>query len=166
MLWRASIDSPIGPLVLIANERALCRCEFEDSFDDGVAWAAKPACSAEHAILACACQQLGEYFDGRRRQFDLPIAPAASAFAERVYAALRAIPFGQTRSYAQQARAIGSSASVRAVGGANARNPLAIIVPCHRVVGADGSLTGYAGGLERKRWLIDHERRVSGSELF
>ena len=104
-----------------------------------------------------AAGQLGEYFAGERRTFDLPLAPEGTDFQRRVWAQLRAIPYGSTSTYGEVARAIGATNGFRAVGLANGRNPIAIIVPCHRVIGADGSLTGYAGGMERKRFLLDLE---------
>ena len=101
--------------------------------------------------------QLEEYFAGARTGFDLELRPDGSPFQQRVWAQLREIPFGSTISYSELARQVGDPSAVRAVGGANARNPLPIVVPCHRVIGADGSLTGFGGGLERKRWLLAHE---------
>ncbi|WP_375492762.1 methylated-DNA--[protein]-cysteine S-methyltransferase [uncultured Jatrophihabitans sp.] len=107
--------------------------------------------------------QLGEYFAGTRTVFDLPLNPAGSDFQRRVWLALRDIPFGETRSYGQQAAAIGAPpAAVRAVGSANGQNPISIVVPCHRVVGANGALVGYAGGLDAKKWLLGHEAQRTG----
>ena len=103
--------------------------------------------------------QLGEYFAGERTRFDLALAPAGTRFQRAVWAALRTIPYGETRTYTEQAVAVGRPSAVRAVGAANGRNPIAIVVPCHRVVGADGSLTGFGGGIDRKRWLLAHERQ-------
>jgi methylated-DNA-[protein]-cysteine S-methyltransferase len=117
-----------------------------------------------HPVLAAAARQLDEYFAGQREVFELPLAPRGTDFQRAVWAALRAIPHGETRSYEQVAKAIGRPTASRAVGAANGKNPIAIIVPCHRVIGADGSLTGYAGGLPVKRWLLRHERR-EGSVL-
>ncbi len=102
--------------------------------------------------------QLREYFAGSRTQFDLPLAPAGTAFQLDAWTALRAIPYGETRSYTEQAAALGRPRAVRAVGSANGRNPIAIVVPCHRVVGSRGGLTGYGGGVDRKRWLLAHEQ--------
>jgi len=116
-------------------------------------------------VLARAAKQLDEYFAGKRREFDLPIAPRGTGFQQRVWRALCAIPFGATRSYGELARAIGRPAASRAVGAANGKNPIAIIVPCHRVIGANGTLTGYGGGLPTKSWLLAHERRHAGSQL-
>jgi methylated-DNA-[protein]-cysteine S-methyltransferase len=110
-----------------------------------------------------AVEQLGEYFAGQRIRFTLPIAPAGTEFQRRVWDLLTAIPYGETRTYAQLAGAIGNSAAIRAVGAANARNPISVVVPCHRVVGSAGSLTGYAGGLARKQFLLDLERSTSAA---
>lgn len=105
-------------------------------------------------------EQVGEYFGGARQEFDLPLAPTGSAFQQRVWTALRAIPYGTTRSYAQLAASLGLSGGARAVGGANAANPICLIVPCHRVIGSNGALTGFAFGEERKRALLEHERAL------
>ena len=108
-------------------------------------------------VLLEAQRQLREYFGGERRAFDLPLSPRGTDFQQRVWRALREIPFGETWSYADLARRAGRPGSARAAGAANGKNPLSIVVPCHRVIGADGSLTGYAGGLAAKRWLLEHE---------
>jgi methylated-DNA-[protein]-cysteine S-methyltransferase len=113
-------------------------------------------------------EELGEYFAGDRREFTVPTAARGNALQERVWASIRRIPFGQTRSYGAIARELGDPALARAVGAATGSNPIGIIVPCHRVIGSDGSLTGYAGGLERKRYLLHHEasRSEHASTLF
>lgn len=116
-------------------------------------------------MLALAARQLDEYFAGERREFDLPLAPRGTGFQERVWRALLAIPFGVTRSYGELARTIGRPSASRAVGAANGKNPIAIIVPCHRVIGANGTLTGYGGGLPIKRWLLEHEAKLAGLRL-
>ncbi|WP_282038736.1 methylated-DNA--[protein]-cysteine S-methyltransferase [Halomonas alimentaria] len=108
-------------------------------------------------LTELACEQLAEYFAGTRRDFDLPLAPQGTDFQRRVWAALAAIPYGETRNYAELAEQLGSKGGQRAVGAANGRNPLAIVVPCHRVIGSDGRMTGYAGGIGRKRWLLAFE---------
>ncbi len=108
--------------------------------------------------LDAAERQLGEYFAGKRRSFDLVLAPRGTPFQMAAWEVLRTIPFGSTMTYGEQAAAMGNPRAVRAVGGANGRNPLAIVVPCHRVIGANGQLTGYASGVERKRWLLDFEQ--------
>lgn len=161
------VDSPVDPLVLVSDGSALTgvylrghRHVTEDARGDRVDAAAAPA------VLRKAATQLGEYFAGERTAFDLPLAPRGTDFQQRVWLGLRDIPYGQTRSYAELARAVGAAGAFRAVGLANGRNPLSIVVPCHRVVGADGSLTGYGGGVERKRVLLDLERSVAGSALW
>ena len=112
------------------------------------------------AILDATCTQLGEYFAGARTEFELLLDPIGTSFQRSAWEVLRAIPFGTTMSYGQQARALGDPNKARAVGAANGRNPISIIVPCHRVVGSNGSLTGFAGGIDAKAWLLDHERVV------
>lgn len=116
----------------------------------------------ETDLLKAALGQLKEYFDGVRREFDLPLAPRGTDFQRRVWEALREIPYGETRSYKEIALRTGNGKACRAVGMANNRNPLGIVIPCHRVVGSDGRLVGYAGGLDRKRRLLELERRGSG----
>jgi methylated-DNA-[protein]-cysteine S-methyltransferase len=116
-------------------------------------------------VLERASAQLLEYFAGSRMTFDLPLAPAGSGFELSVWELLRAIPAGQTASYGELARKLGDPTLARAVGRANGQNPLPIVVPCHRVIGADGSLVGFGGGLERKRWLLEHEGALARSAL-
>lgn len=138
-----TIETPIGPLTLQADEAAVTAIRF----GAGGAQDTSPLLDAAEA-------QLREYFAGARRTFDLPLAPHGTAFQQRVWTALRAIPYGETRTYGELAAAIGSPNASRAVGMANHRNPIPIIIPCHRVIGANGTLTGYAGGLEIKRKLL------------
>ncbi len=126
---------------------------------DGAPGESAGSASAE-AHLDRAQVQLAEYFEGTRRTFDLELDPAGTDFQLRAWNALRAIPFGQTISYGEQAAELGEPGAARAVGAANGRNPLSIVVPCHRVVAASGALTGFAGGLDTKAWLLDHERAV------
>ena len=150
-----AIKTPIGPLTLQADEAAVTAIRF----GAGGAQDASPLLGAGGAqdaspLLDAAEAQLREYFAGARRTFDLPLAPHGTAFQQRVWAALRAIPYGETRTYGELAAAIGSPNASRAVGMANHRNPIPIIIPCHRVIGANGTLTGYAGGLEIKRKLL------------
>jgi methylated-DNA-[protein]-cysteine S-methyltransferase len=155
-LLSTRITSPIGWLRLTSNGTALTRVSIadgEDTNDPDVA-------SDADAVLSIAREQLDAYFDMRLTRFDLPLEPRGTGFQLRVWESLRAIPFGETISYAELARRIDNPKAVRAVGAANGRNPLMIVVPCHRVIGADGSLTGFGGGIERKRWLLDHETRV------
>jgi methylated-DNA-[protein]-cysteine S-methyltransferase len=152
-LCQVTRESPIGPLTLFATGDALVGLYM------GEHGSAPPeATERSTPLLERAGAQLDEYFAGRRRDFDLPLAPAGTEFQRQVWAVLRTIPFGTTWSYAEVARRIGRPRAVRAVGAANGQNPIGIVIPCHRVVGSDGSLTGYGGGLPRKRWLLAHER--------
>jgi len=123
--------------------------------------AAPPATPGTTPLLARAAAQLAAYFAGERHTFDLPLAPAGTPFQHRVWDALLDIPYGEVRSYGELARALGRPAASRAVGFANSKNPISIIVPCHRVIGARGALTGYAGGMTAKAWLLEHERRLA-----
>ena len=155
-------DTPIGILRLVGNQRHLERVDLPNTAarQPDAAWREKR--SALPAALGAAKRQLVEYFDGTRRDFDLPLAPHGTAFQCRVWEALRRISYGETISYGELARRIGKPTASRAVGAANGRNPLAIVVPCHRVIGADGTLTGYGGGLPVKQALLSLERRVAG----
>lgn len=157
------MPSPVGELLLIADDTGLTGLYFEEhrygaSDTTGMARANSNRSGAA-GVIAAARAQLEEYFAGRRTSFDLPLAARGTPFQLRVWEALRGIGYGEAISYAELARRIGNPRAIRAVGGANARNPISIVVPCHRVVGADGSLTGFGGGMERKRWLLDHEAR-------
>ena len=158
MLYRTSTDSPVGTLTLVASDAGLVAVLWPDDAPGRVRLAAAEE-RADHPVLARAVTQIGEYFAGERRSFDLPLAPVGSPFQRAVWAALAAIPHGETRSYGDIARAIGRPTASRAVGAANGRNPLSIVVPCHRVIGASGKLTGFAGGLAAKQRLLAHERR-------
>lgn len=144
------MSSPIGPLTLVEEDGAIVQLLFGAYGSDG----------AKTPVLSEAERQLTEYFSGRRREFTLPLKPAGTAFQQAVWQALRGIPFGETRSYAEIAQSVKRPRAFRAVGMANHCNPIPVIIPCHRVVGSDGSLTGYAGGLEAKRILLHLEGRV------
>jgi methylated-DNA-[protein]-cysteine S-methyltransferase len=160
----AECDSPIGPLQLASDGRAITALYMNPQRHappDRHRWRAVSAESVP--VLRDGLRQLAEYFEGARRAFTLPLALVGTVMQQRVWMALRDIPFGETVSYGTIARRIGHPAASRAVGAANGRNPIAIIVPCHRVIGADGSLTGFGGGLDRKRWLLTHEARVRGT---
>jgi methylated-DNA-[protein]-cysteine S-methyltransferase len=149
------IDSPLGPLLACFQGGSLAGLSFLDGRRPAVP-AALPQPPHDDAIATLECQ-LDEYFAGARRTFEFPLALRGSDWELRVWNALLEIPYGDTRSYGEIARELCSVSAARAVGLANARNPIALIVPCHRVIGADGSLTGYGGGLERKRMLLDLE---------
>ena len=161
------VDSPIGPLIVVAHEAAVTRIHFGDVADataDHVTVAELASTPGRHEVLAVAATQLGEYFTGRRTAFDLPLDPAGTPFQREAWTALAEIPFGETISYADQARRLGDVKRSRAVGSANGRNPIPVVVPCHRVVGSDGRLTGFAGGIETKAWLLDHELRIRAQQ--
>ena len=152
------IASPVGKLKLVASASALVAVLWENERPNrGKLDAMK--FDPQQPILLETEHQLAEYFAGARSEFDLPLEPEGSAFQKKVWQALRAIPFGQTRSYLDLAKAVGSSKAARAVGAANGKNPLSVIVPCHRVVGANGALTGFAGGLNTKAALLALEAR-------
>ncbi len=140
-------ESPIGSIELMATDVALVSLVFESPSQ----------CVRTNTILQRTKQQLNEYFSGIRQTFDVPLAATGTQFQQQVWRQLLEIPFGETRSYRDIALSIKNPKSMRAVGSANSKNPISIIVPCHRVIGSSGTLTGYAGGLERKAWLLEHE---------
>ena len=159
--WITTYDSPIGPLLLMSDGKALAglhtdrdkhRPELRED------WIRDATIEPFERTIS----QLQAYFAGQLTEFDLPLAPRGTEFQMMVWRELRKSAFGDTISYAELARRIGRPTAARAVGHSNARNPISIIVPCHRVIGADDSLTGYAGGLDRKRWLLSHEAAVCG----
>jgi O-6-methylguanine DNA methyltransferase len=153
------VDSPVGRLLLIASADGLVNLAFEGRLMESLAWRGTHDSDGQAARwLHAARQQLAEYFAGARWAFDVPLAPRGTAFQLSVWSALRQIPPGSVMSYGEVARRIHAPRAVRAVGAANGQNPIAIIIPCHRVIGSDGSLVGFGGGLDRKRWLLDHER--------
>jgi O-6-methylguanine DNA methyltransferase len=155
-IYYSRIKSPVGSLLLAASNRGLLALEFgRGKLRSG--WV-----ESEERIAPFA-RQLAEYFAGQRREFDLPLDLRGTDFQKSCWRELLKIPYGETRSYADIARAMGKPTAVRAVGLANGQNPIAIIVPCHRVIGSDGSLTGYGGGLETKRKLLELEGALSGS---
>lgn len=158
MLRHTVIDTPLGPLTLVASAVGVRAVQW------GLPAPGSPAADAVEApasgVLDAAARQLGEYFAGTRQCFDLPLDVHGTAFQQAAWSVLRTIPYGTTISYGEQASRLGDRRKARAVGAANGRNPVAIVVPCHRVVGADGSLTGFAAGTGVKAWLLEHERRV------
>jgi len=160
------VPSPVGDLILVACDDALVGL-----YMDGQKHLPEDAYFGEQQRLSVfdeVTAQLDEYFAGERRHFDLPLAPVGSEFRLSVWGELSRIPYGETRTYGQLAANLGEPQMAQAVGAANGRNPIAIIIPCHRVIGADGSLVGFAGGLDCKRYLLEHEQKVVGtwSRLF
>lgn len=165
-LIRLSHDTPVGRLTLVADAHGLRAVLWPGDRPTRVPLDARTPLTSDGAthhpdeVLHATATQLDEYLAGDRRDFDLPLAPAGTPFQHSVWAVLRTIPYGATMSYADQARALGNVNKARAVGAADGRNPLSLVVPCHRVTGAGGRLTGFAGGLDAKAWLLDHERAV------
>ena len=144
----AHIRSPVGPLLLTGDDESIT----------GLYMSREPSGSRDDGAFTRAREQLDAYFAGELERFDLPLAPQGTEFQRRVWDELRQIPYGQTTSYSALAAKIERPDACRAVGLANGRNPISIVIPCHRVIGASGALTGYGGGIERKRWLLAHER--------
>ncbi len=159
------LDSPLGPLTVVAQDATLCglyveqglRKALERRTADGAPLGG-PCRPEDDRVLSAVAEQLTAYFDRELTEFDVPLSAAGTPFQQRVWSALRGIPYGETRSYGQLAAELGNPAACRAVGAANGRNPVSIVVPCHRVVGSTGRLTGYAGGLTTKEQLLAHER--------
>lgn len=162
-IWYIEMQTPIGLVVVTSDGDAVTGLYMESHKHGPVNrdnWIQDVR--EEIAVLRGARKQLTEYFAGARTAFDLPLAATGSEVQKVVWRELSNIPYGQTRSYGEIARIIGKPKASRAVGSANGRNPISIIVPCHRVIGADGSLTGFGGGIERKQWLLAHEAKVAG----
>lgn len=154
--WHTTIDSPIGPLGLVATDRGLRAVSWRDE-ETSVELPPDMLDGSDHPVLARAAAQLAEYFRGERTRFDLPLDLRGTEFQVAAWRALDDIPYGSTRSYGEQAALIGRPRAVRAIGQANGRNPVPIVLPCHRVIGANGSLVGFGGGLDTKTLLLQHE---------
>jgi methylated-DNA-[protein]-cysteine S-methyltransferase len=162
------LPSPVGELLVVGAEDASAQFAIFGLYMTGQRYEPmlRPEWVRDANRFADAEKQLDAYFGGDLTEFDLPLAARGSEFQRAVWTALNDIPLGATRAYGQVAQQVADRSKTRAVAAAIGRNPIGIVVPCHRVVGADGSLTGYAGGLDRKRWLLDHEARVSGAALL
>lgn len=159
-LSTTTLETPIGTLTVVASPAGVRAVLWPEEREGRVVLPAdtEPD-AASAAVLDRALTQLGEYFAGTRRDFDLPLDPQGTPFQQAAWQVLRTIPYATTMSYGEQARRMGDVRKARAVGAANGRNPLSVIVPCHRVVGSNGSLTGFAGGLSSKEWLLAHEQQ-------
>jgi methylated-DNA-[protein]-cysteine S-methyltransferase len=155
------VPSPVGALTLIASDKGLAAILWENDDPNRVRLSPRIE-DRDHPVLLEAERQLGEYFAGTRQAFDLPLDFTGTDFQKQVWAQLLAIPFGETRSYADIARAIDRPTAFRAVGAANCKNPISIVAPCHRVIGTNGSLTGFAGGIEAKKLLLETEASRAG----
>ena len=156
-MFEVYYKSPIGNLRIISNDRDIIKIEFTDDF-------------FKMKMIPIQIQncitQLDEYFKGERKEFKIGINPAGTEFQAKVWNQLLKIPYGKTISYLDQAMAMGDKKAIRAIASANGKNPIPIIIPCHRVIGNDGSLTGYAGGLLKKQWLLEHEGTIKQKSLF
>ena len=163
--------TPLGPMFACATDKGVCLLEFtnrkmlETEFKDLIKRLDAVILPGENQFLDQVQQELKEYFDGKRKNFVIPLHTPGTEFQQKVWVALKEIPYGETRSYKQQAIKLNNPKAVRAVASANGNNRVAIIIPCHRVIGENGDLTGYAGGLSRKRWLLDHEEKYSGKPV-
>ncbi len=162
-LWKSTITSPVGELQVYATDSKLVGLLWPDSADRRFEGQSKPIKIDAHPLLSQLQLQLKQYFAGQRQTFDIPVAPQGTDFQRLAWQALTRIPYGQTRTYSQQATSIGRPKAVRAIGAANGQNPISIVIPCHRVVGKSGKLTGFAGGLDVKQYLLDLEQGKQSS---
>ncbi|RWX52341.1 methylated-DNA-[protein]-cysteine S-methyltransferase [Candidatus Electrothrix marina] len=158
IIYRSTLSTPIGALRLIADDHALLKINFPERRNDHDFSARLTA--DDHLFLGRVKKQLNEYFQGNRQCFDLSLCPLGTTFQEEVWACIQEIPYGETRTYGEIAIALGNVNKARAVGGAANKNPLPIVIPCHRVIGSSGRLTGFAGGLEIKKYLLDLEEKA------
>jgi AraC family transcriptional regulator of adaptative response/methylated-DNA-[protein]-cysteine methyltransferase len=171
MIRTVKIESPLGELIAGATDEGICLLEFNDrkraaiECRDLVKLLNQPMEEGENEHLTILIQQLEEYFSGTRKEFSIPLVTPGTDFQKEVWNELMEIPFGSTRSYQEQANALSRPDSVRAVANANGTNRISIVIPCHRVIGTNGRLTGYGGGLKRKKWLLDHEKKYSGKAV-
>jgi AraC family transcriptional regulator, regulatory protein of adaptative response / methylated-DNA-[protein]-cysteine methyltransferase len=171
MIKNTKIKTPLGEMIAGATDEGVCLLEFHDrkilpkEYKDLKKLLDTTLEEGDNKHLKSLRKQLKEYFEGKRKEFTIPLVIPGSEFQQAVWKELQNIQFGATRSYQEQAVALGSPESVRAVANANGLNRIAIVIPCHRVIGSDGSLTGYGGGLTRKKWLIDHEKKYSGKPV-
>jgi len=161
LAWQV-LSTPIGALLVGASRDGVVAVHFEGRWDESIP-RERPTNRRALGMLRWACEELDAYFAGALRAFRVPCMASGTAFQRHVWDALREIPFGSVTSYRDIARRIGNPRSVRAVGAANGANPIPVIVPCHRVIGSDGTLTGFGGGLERKQWLLEHEGALPAS---
>jgi AraC family transcriptional regulator, regulatory protein of adaptative response / methylated-DNA-[protein]-cysteine methyltransferase len=171
MIKTTKIETPLGEMVAGATDEGVCLLEFTDrrmlptEYKDLTRQLMTTVEDGENKHLKILRKQLKEYFDGRRKEFSVPLVTPGSEFQQAVWKELQNIQFGSTRSYQEQAIALNRPDSVRAIANANGMNRISIVIPCHRVIGSNGRLTGYGGGLKRKRWLLDHEKKYSGQPV-
>ena len=161
LTYTAYYPSPIGLLEVVTNNAAVLQVNF---FKEGAEQ--KPSPVSEHpAVLHQCLTELEEYFSGKRKQFTVPLAPEGTPFQLQVWATLQQIEFGKPISYLQQSKKLGNAKAIRAMASANGKNPVVIIIPCHRVIGTDQSLVGFGGGLWRKKWLLEHEAKIGNGVI-
>lgn len=171
MITITKIETPLGPMIAGATEEGICLLEFHDrrmlptEYKDLQRLLKTTIEEGDNKYIELLRRQLNEYFEGSRKEFTVPLHTPGSAFQLSVWKELQNIPFGTTRSYLDQAIALKSPDSIRAVANANGMNRVSIVIPCHRVIGSDGRLVGYGGGLKRKKWLLDHEKKYSGQAV-
>lgn len=171
MIKISKLDTPLGIMVAGATEEGLCLLEFSDrrmlptEYKDLTKLLSATIIEGENEHHETIRIQLAEYFEGKRKEFDVPLVTPGTTFQQAVWKELQNIGYGSTRSYKEQADALNCQGALRAVASANGMNRIAIVIPCHRVIGSDGSLTGYGGGLRRKKWLLDHEKKYSGQAV-
>lgn len=158
--FSGSFTAPFGVLNVVASDLGVRYVMFENDAHPKSLDGLNLQHDTSHAVMRETWSQLNEYFSGKRREFDVPIDLRGTDFQVAAWKSLARIPFGRTWSYGEQAASIGRPTAVRAIGGANGRNPIAVVLPCHRVIGANGSLTGFGGGIEVKKWLLNHEKSV------
>jgi methylated-DNA-[protein]-cysteine S-methyltransferase len=158
--FTGSFTAPFGVLNVVASDLGVRYVMFENDAHPKPLDALNLQHDDSHAVMHAVLSQLNEYFSGKRREFDLPLDLHGTDFQVAAWKSLAGIPFGRTWSYGEQAASIGRPTAVRAIGGANGRNPIAVVLPCHRVIGANGTLTGFGGGIEVKKWLLNHEKSV------
>lgn len=168
MILTAKIDTELGTMIAGATDDGICLLEFCDrrmlnkEYKDLEKYLKTTIAEGESRYFVTLRKQLSEYFEGSLKEFSVPLVTPGTPFQRAVWKELMNIPYGTTRSYQQQSVALGNPGSIRAVANANGMNRISIIIPCHRVIGSDGHLTGYGGGLKRKKWLLDHEKKYSG----
>jgi AraC family transcriptional regulator of adaptative response/methylated-DNA-[protein]-cysteine methyltransferase len=171
MILTAKIETELGTMIMGAVDDGICLLEFSDrrmlntEYKDLSRYFKTTIEEGESIHFKSVREQLREYFEGSRKEFTLPLSTPGTPFQQAVWKELMTIPYGTTRSYLEQSVALKNPGAIRAVASANGMNRVSIVIPCHRVIGTDGSLTGYGGGLKRKRWLLDHEKRFSGKAV-
>lgn len=171
MITTTKIETPLGEMVAGATKDGICLLEFSDrrmlptEYKDLARYLKTTINEGDNEHFITVKKQLEEYFNGTRKEFSVPLVTPGTPFQQSVWKELLNIRFGTTRSYLEQSIALGKPGAIRAVASANGMNRISIIIPCHRVIGSDGSLTGYGGGLKRKKWLLDHEKKFSGKAV-